>query len=155
MEVSSRWTSGIGWPRYSVVTGRGGRIGSREWHTPMWFLQNTVTDGFLLCGSCRVGPERTKHRTPVLLAKVVDNIIHELHSRRAPVISIEVANSNEVSSFVHLVCIFDLPRTYQGGSAQEGGTQHTAAAARARMPNGRFLTPGSSSGMGFIILDEK
>jgi hypothetical protein len=135
--------------------GGGGRIGSREWHTLVWFLRSTVTDGFLLCGLCGVGAECTKHRTPVLLAEVVDDIIHESYGRRAPVISIEVANSNEVSSFVHLVCTFDLPRKYQGGSAWEGGVQNTAAAARARMPNGRFPTPGSSSGMGSIMPDEE
>ena len=62
-----------------------------------------------VCGLSREGEEFAKDGRPLFLAEVVDDIVHEMCSCRAPGISIELlTRGNEISSSVHLVCTFNL-----------------------------------------------
>ena len=144
-------------PDHSVIVRRRGRVGRRERHTCAWFLCSAVSQGLLLCSLYGEGGEGNIYRSPIVLAEVVDDVVHKPCSCRAPVSSIELlARGNEIASGVHFVRAFDLTQDkHQDCSAKWNETRHTAAATRARAPIGRLLTPGSSSGGVSMMPDEE
>lgn len=121
----------------------------------MWFMWNTVVYGLLLHSSCGEGPEHAKNGVPMPLGEVVGDVVHELRRRRAPGITTKwLTRGNEISSGVHLVRTFNLPQGSIRVVALKEKHGHTPAVTRARTPNGRFPTPGSSYGTGSMMPDE-
>ena len=58
----------------------------------------------------------------MLLAEVVDDVIHILRSFRAPGVTVELlVRSDEIPRSIHFVCTFNLPRVRSGWQGWGGG----------------------------------
>ena len=116
-EKQRSWTNE---PGHSVVVSRGGRVRRREWNAFARFVWDAVIHSLLLHGLWREGRECVENRIPMLLIKVVGDIIHEPCGRWAPGVAVELlARGNEISSSVHFVCTFNLARDHVRAAALE------------------------------------
>ena len=102
----------------STVVRRRGRVRGREWYAFMRFFRRTVNYCLLLLLSGGKGRKRVKYCAPMLLAKVIGDVVHVPCGCWTAKISAEMLGGrNEITGNVHFVSAFDLTQAqYQYGS---------------------------------------
>jgi len=101
--------TGSSWQGHSIVTRGRGRIGWGEWYAFTGFFGCAVVHSFLTRSSNSKDRECDEDRVPVLLTKVVSDVIHIPNGPWPPELGVElVSGFDEVTSCVRFVCPFDL-----------------------------------------------
>ena len=89
----------------------GGRIGWGERHAFAGFFGSTVVHSLLPRNSNSEDSKRGEDGVPVLLTKVVDNVVRVSSGPWPPELRVELVSwFNKVTGRVRLVCTFDLIR---------------------------------------------
>ena len=97
--------------RCSIITRRRWQIRGGEWYAFTWFFRRTILHGLLFLDLFGKDRKRTKDEIPLFLTKIVGDILQKSCSPGATKISIKLlARLNEITSGIHLVCTFNLPK---------------------------------------------